>query len=81
MAALINCESGNTKAAENNLQQAFAHDFRIRENPVFMLMKSEVEIKSQDWPNALKTLEQAFDLPGVKDSAMPPGKKHSLPFG
>lgn len=46
-----------------------------------MLMKSEVEIKSQDWPNALKTLEHAYDLPGVKDSSMPPGKKYSLPFG
>lgn len=81
LAALINCESGNVKAAENNLQQAFAQDFKIRENPVFMLMKSEVEIKSQDWPNALKTLEHAYELPGVKDSTMPPGKKYSLPFG
>ena len=52
LAALINCESGNTKAAENNLHQAFAHDFRIRENPVFMLMKSEVELKQHDWTNA-----------------------------
>ena len=81
LAALINCESGNTKAAENNLQQAFAHDFRIRENPVFMLMKSEVELKQHDWLNAQKTLEQAFELPGVKDPQMPPGKKYSLPFG
>ena len=32
-----------------------------------MLMKSEVEIKSHDWANALKTLETAFELPGVKD--------------
>ena len=46
-----------------------------------MLMKSEVEIKSGDWLNAQKTLEQAFELPGVKDSSMPSGKKHSLPFG
>lgn len=52
LAALINCESGNTKAAENNLQQAFAQDFKIRENPVFMLMKSEVELKSGDYLNA-----------------------------
>ena len=81
LAALINCESGNVKAAENNLQQAFAQDFKIRENPVFMLMKSEVEIKSQDWANALKTLEHAYELPGVKDCSMPPGKKYSLPCG
>lgn len=81
LAALINCEGGNVKAAENNLQQAFAYDFKIRENPVFMLMKSEVEIKSQDWPNALKTLEHAYELPGVKDTSVPQVKKQSLPFG
>ena len=48
-----------------------------------MLMKSEVEIKANDWQGALKTLEFAYDLPGVKDaSATPPmGKKYSLPFG
>ena len=45
LGALINSEAGNMKAAENNLQQAFSQDFKIRENPVFMLMKSEVDIK------------------------------------
>jgi tetratricopeptide repeat protein 21B len=87
LAALINCESGNTKAAESSLHQAFAQDFKIRENPVFMLMRSEVEMKQSDWLNAAKTLEQAYDLPGVKDAALPTdnrqpaGKKYSLPFG
>ena len=46
-----------------------------------MLMKSEVEIKQQDWQNALKTLEFAYDLPGVKDPTLPPGKKYTLPLG
>jgi len=57
MAALINCEAGNIKAAENALQQAFSQDFKIRENPVFMLMRSEVEMKAGDWASAVKTLE------------------------
>jgi hypothetical protein len=49
-----------------------------------MLMKSEVEMRQNDWPNALKTLEQAYELPGVKDSLsqdVKGGKKYSLPFG
>lgn len=46
-----------------------------------MLMKSEVDIKAGDWPGALKTLEQAYDLPGVKDPMATGGKKLSLPFG
>lgn len=86
LSALINSEAGNMKAAENNLQQAFSQDFKIRENPVFMLMKSEVDIKQQDWPTACKTLEQAFELPGVRDqlghdTKGMPKVKQSLPFG
>ena len=50
-----------------------------------MLMKSEVDIKSGDWQTALKTLEQAYELPGVKDIMgafdNKGGKKYSLPFG
>ena len=56
---------GNSKASQLSLQQAFAQDFSIRESPVFMLMRSEVEMKSQDWEAALKTLEAVFLLPQV----------------
>lgn len=67
MAALINSEAGNMKAADNFLKQAFAQDFTIRENPVFMLMKSEVEIIGKLWDEARQTLEYAFKLPAVID--------------
>lgn len=62
-AALINSESGNMKAAEANLKEAFAQDFSIRENPVFMLMRSDVEIKCENWEGALQTIEAAYNLP------------------
>lgn len=65
MAALINSEAGNMKAADNYLKQAFAQDFSIRENPVFMLMKSEVEIRQKNWEEAIATLEHTFKLPQV----------------
>lgn len=87
MAALINSEAGNMKAADGFLKQAFAQDFSIRENPVFMLMKSEVEIMGKNWPEALATLEHAFKLPQVVDptnsmqSNASKGSKFSLPFG
>ena len=32
-----------------------------------MLMRSEVEMKQGKWGEAVKTLEQAYELPGVKD--------------
>jgi len=85
LAAVINSECGNTKASNINLQQAFAQDFSIRENPVFMLMRSEVEIKSNMYDDALKTLEAAYKLPQVQDpTADVPqlsNKKYSLPYG
>jgi tetratricopeptide repeat protein 21B len=85
-AALINSEAGHMKAAENNLKEAFAQDFSIRENPVFMLMRSDVEIKAKDWEAALQTLEVAMKLPQVVDptstaAQFTSGKKYSLPFG
>jgi len=50
-----------------------------------MLMRSDVEIKGQDWDAALKTLEAAFNLPQVQDPSFTPEntgmKKYSLPYG
>lgn len=63
MAALINSDQGNKKASQANLQQAFAQDFSIRENPVFMLMRSEIEMNQEDYKAAQQTLEAAFQLP------------------
>ena len=85
MAALINSEAGNMKAADNYLKQAFAQDFSIRENPVFMLMKSEVEIRQKNWDEAIITLQHTFKLPSVQDpsnAAMNPNATRlSMPFG
>ena len=85
LSALINSEMKQSKAANINLQQAFAQDFSIRENPVFMLMRSEVELKTEDYDAALKTLEAAILLPQVQDITASPmnssSKKYSLPYG
>ena len=87
LAALINSELGNMKAADSYLKQAFAQDFTIRENPVFMLMKSEVEIKQKNWEEAEATLQHVFKLPVVQDPSSVQDQnqakraKFSLPFG
>ena len=70
LAAVINSDAGNMRAADNFLKQAFAQDFSIRDNPVFMLMKSEVEIKQKDWEEAKKTLEHIFRMPVVQDPSL-----------
>jgi hypothetical protein len=55
------------KAADTLLKQAFAQDFSIRNDAVFMLMKSEVEIKQENWAEAQATLEHVLKLPQVQD--------------
>ena len=55
------------KAADNYLKQAFSQDFSIKDNPAFMLMKSEVEIKQKNWDEAKKTLDYIFKLPIVQN--------------
>jgi tetratricopeptide repeat protein 21B len=67
LAALINSDAGNMKAADNYLKQAFSQDFTIKDNPAFMLMRSEVEIKQKDWESAKKTLEHIYKLPIVQN--------------
>ena len=65
LSALINAEEGKSMAADINLQQAFSQDFFIRENPVFMLMRSNIEKKQENFANAIKTMEAAISLPQV----------------
>lgn len=85
LTSIINMESGDINAANHALQQAFSQDFSIRENPVFLLIKAQVEIKMKLFQDALKSLETAFNLPGVKDknakSKELGSKKYNLPFG
>jgi tetratricopeptide repeat protein 21B len=85
LTSIINMESGDIHAANNALQQAFSQDFSIRENPVFLLIKAQVEKKMGNFQEALKSLETAFDLPGVgnKNSKGKElgSKRYNLPFG
>lgn len=85
LTSIINMESGDIQAANNALQQAFSQDFSIRENPVFLLIKAQVEKKMGNYQEALKSLETAYELPGVKDKNAKAkdldSKKYNLAFG
>lgn len=39
----------------------------IRENPLFMLVKGEVEYAQQNYVACLSTMEQAYEIPEVKE--------------
>lgn len=68
MSAVINIEDDNPSAARNSLQQALSLDFKIRENPVFMMIKAQIEAKDGQWEQAKETLLHAYGLPGVKEA-------------
>jgi len=50
-----------------------------------MLMRSDVELKNEDFEAALKTLESVYNLPQVQDPSAPIDnvgmKKYSIPYG
>jgi tetratricopeptide repeat protein 21B len=64
--ALISFQVGNTQQAFNCLEEAVANNFQVRENPLFMLVKGEIELKNGNKEAALQTLEVAYNLPGGK---------------
>ena len=64
--ALISFQTGNVEQAYQCLEEAIANNFQVRENPLFMLIKGEIELKNNDKEAALATLLAAFNLPGAK---------------
>ena len=77
-------DSGNINAAKASLQNALSLDFKIRESPVFMGIKAQIEAKNEEWEAAKATLLAAYALPGVKEEDYGEKKASSqqnLPFG
>lgn len=64
--ALISLKTGQPHSASNSLNQAISNNFMIRENALFMLVKGEVEFRTEDFKNSLATMEAAYEIPGVK---------------
>jgi len=64
---MIASSQKNFSLAQTNLSQAISNNFMIRENPLFMLIKGEVEYAQQNYPACLTTLEQAYEISEVKE--------------
>jgi tetratricopeptide repeat protein 21B len=77
---LISFQNGNINSAYSSLEQAISNNFNIRENPLFMLVKGEIELKNHDIVTALTTLKTAFDLPGVGKTELGKKKKKGQSF-
>ena len=66
MARLALAES-NHRGATNALEQAIACDFQVRKAPSYALVKAKLFAYEGDHDDALKILQEALRLPGVRD--------------
>ena len=58
----------NFRAASNSLEQAMAHDFRVRDSPLFILIKARVLDGTGDVQGAVDILQTALALPGLSQN-------------
>merc|ERR1711871_905266 len=55
------------RSANNCLEQAMSYDFKIRNSPIYQLVKSECLANQGALDEAMNQLEDAMKLPGVRD--------------
>jgi len=68
----------NHRGASNSLEQAIACDFQVRKAPSYALVKARLCAYEGNHDEALKTLQEALRLPGVRDG-IPAGAPGSVP--
>ena len=66
LSSLISLQVGQYASASSTLEQAIARNFQIRENPLFMLVKGQVEMKQKKFADSVKTFESALNLQGIR---------------
>eukprot|EP00929_Paragymnodinium_shiwhaense_P082600 TRINITY_DN4361_c0_g1_i1.p1 TRINITY_DN4361_c0_g1~~TRINITY_DN4361_c0_g1_i1.p1 ORF type:complete len:1382 (-),score=431.24 TRINITY_DN4361_c0_g1_i1:166-3750(-) len=64
--ARIYHEKDQPNAALQYLEQGLSHDFTVRNHPLYSLVKAQVLVAASELDHAVKVLEAAMDLPGVK---------------
>jgi tetratricopeptide repeat protein 21B len=56
----------NFRGASNSLEQALAHDFKVRDSPLFYLIKAKVLDGTGDVSGSIEVLRSALKLPSVE---------------
>ena len=60
LSAMIEMKNNNVGAAYQYIESALSEDFTIRDNPLFMLLKGQIELKLKENEKALISMEQAY---------------------
>uniref|UniRef100_A0AAV2JXT5 Tetratricopeptide repeat protein 21B n=1 Tax=Knipowitschia caucasica TaxID=637954 RepID=A0AAV2JXT5_KNICA len=64
--AQIHLVQGNVTMCSQSLELCLSHNFEIRENPLFHLIKGQAQKKMGELTEAIQTLQMAMSLPGVR---------------
>ncbi|CEL95321.1 unnamed protein product [Vitrella brassicaformis CCMP3155] len=65
------------------LEKGLSHDFTVRQQPIFHLLKAQVHSSAGDDEQAIRILEEAMQLPGIKTVGAAPtsGQGHTRTGG
>ncbi|XP_077175955.1 tetratricopeptide repeat protein 21B [Paroedura picta] len=76
--AQVYLSQNNFKLCSQSLEHCLSYNFEIREHPLYHLIKAQAQKKMGEIAEAIKTLQMAMNLPGMRRSAAPskskPGK-------
>ena len=75
MNAIVVYSNGNSQAAYSSIKEALANNFEIDKNPFFMMLRGKLELEIGDSAQGLKTLEKAYNLPGIQTAGFEQKKK------
>ncbi|XP_066301202.1 tetratricopeptide repeat protein 21B-like [Branchiostoma lanceolatum] len=73
--AEIHLHQGNFKLSSQSLEMALSYNFEIRESPKYHLIKARASKKMGQHEEAVKTLQMAMNLPGLKRSGSASSKR------
>ncbi|XP_057279730.1 tetratricopeptide repeat protein 21B isoform X2 [Pezoporus wallicus] len=67
--AQVYLAQNNTKLCSQSLELCLSYSFEVREHPVYHLIKAQTQKKMGELSEAIKTLQMAKNLPGMRKSA------------
>ncbi|XP_064019914.1 tetratricopeptide repeat protein 21B isoform X2 [Pogoniulus pusillus] len=66
--AQVYLAQNNTKLCSQSLELCLSYNFEVREHPVYHLIKAQTQKKMGELSEAIKTLQMAKNLPGMRKS-------------
>uniref|UniRef100_A0A670YJJ1 Tetratricopeptide repeat protein 21B n=1 Tax=Pseudonaja textilis TaxID=8673 RepID=A0A670YJJ1_PSETE len=66
--AQVHLLQNNFQSCAQSLELCLSYNFQIREHPVYHLVKAQAQIKMGEIAEAIKTLQMAMNLPGMRTS-------------